>query len=148
MVALPLFVGIFAIIEMSYKSILQTELDNKLFAVATDLGISAYDYDTATDFMTDHFCPEIGTTFLNCSKIDIGIDVLVNRPYTYRNNDFIGRWEMGCINDTILIELQYPVEDFVHSIAIADIIQRGGQKYYRSRGVIRREPRLSGGAAC
>lgn len=147
-VAVPLFAGIFAIIELSYKSILQTELDNKLYVVATELGINNYTADTASEFIQNQFCQDIGTTFLACDKVEIGVDVLVNRPYTYRNQSMIGRWDLGCTNDTILIEMNYPVEHFIHPVIIGDVIERNNTKYYRARGVIRREPLLSGGISC
>ena len=144
----PFFVGLFAIIEVSYKSMLQTELDNAIYAAAGDIAITNFDFDTSEEFMRDHFCQTVNTTFLKCDEIEIGIDVLVNRPYTYRNQDFIGRWDMGCIGDPIMIEMSYPLENFVHSIAIADVVERDGSKFFRSRAVIRREPMLTGGSVC
>lgn len=148
MIATPLFAGMLAIVEFSYKSILQTELDNSIYAAAGDLAINNVPIDNASEFMRDHFCTNIGTTFLKCTDIQIGIDVLVNRPYTYRNTSFIGRWDMGCVGDPIMIEMNYPLENFVHPITVADVTERGGKKYYRSRAVIRREPMLSGSGIC
>ncbi len=146
--AVPLLMGLFAIIELSYKGIIQNELDNKLYVVSSEIGINNFTSDNASEFMRDEFCPDIGTTFMKCDEIEIGVRVLPGRPYLYRNDTVIGQWDLGCTSDVIMIELNYPVTNLVHPIAIADITTRSNEKYYRSRSVIRREPLLSGGSSC
>lgn len=145
LVIVPFLYVIFAIMEVSYKGILQSELDEKLYAVATDLSINNHSADSATEFMTDHFCSNIGTTFLKCEDVEIGVTVipdatrLVNYRYTATN----GSWALGSENSTLLVELNYPLSNILNPIAVADIIDRESGQFYRSRGVVRREPLLS-----
>lgn len=145
MVAVPLFSGIFACIEVSYKSLLQSELDNKLYEVVYDIGINDHDADTAAEFMRDHFCPNIGTSFLRCDEVEIGVRRVTgaSRLVTFRDSSVIGSWELGTPDDTLIIELNYPVTNIIHPVAVADIFTRNGERYYRSRGVTRREPLLT-----
>ncbi len=147
-VAGPFFAGLFGIIELSYKSILQSELDNKLYAVASDIGVNNFTAETSTEFMVNQFCPEIGTAFLKCSDVELGVETISDHFYTYRNQTMIGKWNLGCANDPIIVELSYPVANFMHPFAIGDIVERSGKQYYRSRAVIRREPLLSGSSTC
>lgn len=146
--AVPLFVGIFAIIEMGYKSMLQSELDDRLYAVSSHIGINAVDYDDADEFMREYFCPELGSTFLRCEDITFGALVLTERFYKYRSRPIAGTWNIGCPGEPILIELNYPVGPKMSPIELADVVERNGQKFYRSRTVITREPMLSGGGSC
>lgn len=148
MLATPLLAGLFAIIEMSYKSIQQTELDSKLNAVAGQMALNNFTSSDANEYMRDEFCPDIGTNFLRCSSIDLGINVLTQRFFNYRNTSVIGTWNLGCSGDAIMIELNYPVTNAIHPFVIGDIVERGGTRYYRSRAVIRREPLLAGSGAC
>lgn len=146
--AIPLFIGIFAIIEMGYKSMLQSELDDRLYAVANHLGINAVEYDDAAEFMSEFFCPEIGSIMLRCDDIQFGALVLTERFYQYRARAVAGTWEIGCPGDPILIELLYPAKNVTSPIKLADIIERDGQKYFRSRTIISRENMLNGGGSC
>lgn len=146
--AIPLFIGIFAIIEMGYKSMLQSELDDRLYAVANHMGINAVDYDDADEFMREFFCPEIGSIMLRCDDIQFGAMVLTERFFRYRSRPVAGTWEIGCPGDPILIELLYPAKNVTSPIKLADIIERDGQKYFRSRTIIVRENMLNGGTSC
>lgn len=148
MLAGPLFAGLLGIIELSYKSLQQTELDNALNAIAGRMSINNFDSSDSIEYLRDEFCPDVGTTFLKCSQLELGIEVLVNDFHTYRNTNIVGTWNMGCTNDPIMIELNYPVTNAVHPIVIADIVQRGDDNYFRSRTVIRREPLLTGSGSC
>ena len=145
MLAGPLFIGIFACIELSYKLILQSELDNRLYKTTYDISINNHDAETAAEFLQQHFCPEVGTTFLKCSDIEIGVLRITGRSrlVDFRNTSVIGNWDLGTEDDALIIELNYPLKNIVHPIAVADIVERNGQKYYRSRGVTRREPLLT-----
>lgn len=144
-VILPLLTIIFAIIEMSYKSMLQSELDDRLYQATYSISTNNVPIDNAQQFMDEYFCPEIGTVFLNCSDIEIGVETVTGRfrLNNFTNQSIIGDWNLGNTNDAVLIEINYPVSNIVHPIAIADVITRNNKKYYRSRGVARREPLLS-----
>lgn len=144
-VILPFLYVIFAIIEVSYKGILQSELDNKLFEVAMDISVNNHDASSVDEFMTNHFCKNIGTTFLKCEDVELGVRVIpdATRLVSYRNSSVSGQWTLGAENSTLLVELNYPLENVLNPIVIADVIDRNGSSFYRSRGVVRREPILS-----
>lgn len=144
----PLFIGIFAIIDMGYKSMLQSELDDRLYEVSNYIGINAVDYDDSAEFMREFFCPEIGSVFLRCDEIQFGALVLTERFYNYRARPVAGIWNIGCPGEPLLIELLYPMSDVSSPIELADIVERDGEKFFRSRTVITREPMLNGGGSC
>lgn len=150
MLAPILIAGIMSIIELSYKTILQSELDNKMYLVTANLSINDFDATDPVEYMRDEFCPNIGTNFMNCSKVEIGVRNITGsvRLHTYRNISVIGEWTLGCTNDTLIVEMNYPADNIIHPIIIGDVIERNGERYYRSRGIIRREPLLSGGSTC
>lgn len=144
-VILPFLYVIFAIMEVSYKGILQAELDEKLYAVAADLSINNHDADSANEFIQNHFCSNIGTTFLKCEDVELGVTVIpdATRLVNYRNSPTSGSWALGAENSTLLVELNYPLVNVLNPLTIADVIDREGARFYRSRGVIRREPLLN-----
>lgn len=148
--ALPLLMTIFASIEVGYKAIVQAELDSTLFRTAGDIAILSFDEDTAEKFVRAHICGTEMTTFLKCDDIQIGVKVVPtnNRLINFRDVSIIGEWELGCAYDALLIEFNYPVLDIVHPITTGEIIKREGVKYYRSRGITRREPLVSGPGSC
>lgn len=146
--AIPFFVGLFAIVEMGYKSMLQSELDDRMYAVSTYIGINAVDYDDSAEFMREFFCPEIGSTFLRCENIQFGAMVMTERFYKYRSRAVAGTWDVGCQGEPLLIEMLYPAKNVTNPINLVDIIERNGEKYFRSRTVITREPTLTGGGSC
>ena len=148
MLAPILIAGIFAIIELSYKSYLQTELDEKMVDMAAIIGVNNFDSENVQDFTTEQFCRFVGTTFLNCEDMEIGVQWILDDPFEHRNSSIIGQFDLGCPDDLLVLELNYPVSNILHPIAIADIIERDGQNYYRSRAVIRREPLLDGLGGC
>lgn len=138
--------GIFSILELSYKDILQSELDNKLYALALEVSINESGSSSGPEFMRDQFCPQTGTNFLKCDEILIGVQNVTGRTRLteFTNKSIIGTWELGATDDTLIVELNYPLVDFIHPIAIADVVTVAEKRYYRSRGVIRREPILAG----
>lgn len=146
--AIPLFVGIFSIIEMGYKSMLQSELDDRVYAISSYIGINAVDYDDSAEFMREFVCPEIGSTFLRCEDITFGALVMTERFYKYRSRAVAGTWDIGCPGEPLLIELTYPAKNVTSPINLVDIVDRDGGKVFRSRTVITREPMLSGGGSC
>lgn len=152
LVAIPLFLTIFANLELGVKSIQQSELDAKMSAVASKLSLSAEPANSAIDFINGTFCQDIGTTMLNCSKVTIGAVTVANsaRMINLQNQSIIGQWDLGCNGETVLIEVNYPVSNITHPIAIGDVVERGDSDFFRSRAVIRREPVLAskGGATC
>lgn len=145
LIAPVLMIMIFSIIEISYKIMLQAELDEKLYAVASDISINAHDAEDAAEFLSEHFCPKIGTNFLRCSDVEIGVRTITGstRLVSLRDERLAGEWNLGTQNDAVIIELNYPARNMVHPVTIGDIIFRNGDRYYRSRGVIRREPLLT-----
>ncbi|MGB6230800.1 MAG: TadE/TadG family type IV pilus assembly protein [Litorimonas sp.] len=150
MLSVPFLAMIFGIMEVAFKTMVQTELDNKLYYIASDISKVAFDQDDSAQFMMDALCDQTGTFFTTCSDIEIGVQVVStdSRLVQYRETSAIGTWELGCAYDTLLVELNYPVSNFLHPIVVADVVERDGEKYYRSRGVIRREPLLSNGSTC
>jgi Flp pilus assembly pilin Flp len=144
-VILPFLYVVFAIMEVSYKGIIQAELDDKLYAVAMDLSVNNHSADSVNEFMSEHFCPNIGTTFLKCEDVVLGVKVIpdATRLVSYRNASVSGDWALGAENSTLLVELNYPLTNLLNPIVIADIIERDSGSFYRSRGVVRREPLLS-----
>lgn len=151
-IAIPLFMTIFANLELGVKSIQQAELDSKMSAIASDIGLSAQPATSAQSYINQTLCREIRTTMLNCSKVTIGAVIVPNsaRMINLQNQSIIGQWELGCKGETVLVELNYPVTSVSHPVVIGDIVKRGNSKFYRSRAVIRREPVLAakGGATC
>lgn len=148
--ALPFLMTLFASIEVGYKAIIQAELDATLFQTSGDIAILSFDQDSAEDFVREHICGTGMTTFLKCDDIEIGVKVVpINqRLIGFRDVSIIGEWETGCSYDALLIEFNYPMLDIIHPIATGEIIKRAGVKYYRSRGVTRREPLVSGPGSC
>lgn len=149
-VALPFLMTVFASIEVGYKAIIQAELDATLFRTSGDIAILSFDQDNAQEFVREHICGSGMTTFLKCDDIEIGVKVVpVNqRLVTFRDVSIVGEWETGCSYDALLIEFNYPLLNIIHPIVTGEIIMRGGEKYYRSRGVTRREPLVSGPGSC
>lgn len=148
--AIPFFIMLFGILELSYKNMVQTELDNKLYYLASDIAKMGFEQEESAQFLTDHLCDQTGTIFTSCDKLEIGVRVIStdSRLYSYREASVVDQWDLGCAYDTLLVELNYPVENFFHPIVVADVIKRDGEKFYRSRGIIRREPLLANGATC
>ncbi|MEL6687955.1 MAG: TadE/TadG family type IV pilus assembly protein [Pseudomonadota bacterium] len=148
--AVPFLAALFATIELSYKSFVQTALDNNLYTAASQISIIGFDYDSPKKFVDEYVCTDVASVLLRCEEIEIGVKKipLSGRLSQYREQSVIGEWDLGCAYDALLIEINYPITDIAHPIAVADIVYRDGQKYYRSRGVVRREPVLSGPGAC
>ena len=147
-VSLPLIYMVFATIEVGYKSILQSELDSKLYATAANLSINMNVAESAQEYLNTTFCPVIGTTLLNCNDIQISALVTEDRMRTMARETIAGTWSIGCENNAILIELLYPISNLLIPFAVADVVDINNQKYYRSRGVTRREPMLEGEGEC
>ena len=148
--AIPFFTMLFGILELSYKNMIQTELDNKLYYLASDISKMSFDQEESADFLLEHLCDQTGTIFTDCAKMEIGVRVISadSRLFQYREASIIDQWDLGCAYDTLLVEINYPVQNFLHPIVVANIVYRGEDKFYRSRGVVRREPLLSNGATC
>lgn len=151
-IAMPLFLTIFANLELGIKSIQQNELDTKMSAIAANIAMQAQPASSASEYMRETFCKDIGTLMLDCRKVTIGARTIPNssRMVSLQNRSIIGEWNVGCGGDAVLLELNYPVTNISHPIAIGDIVKRGGSQFYRSRAVIRREPIVAarGGATC
>lgn len=127
---------------------LQSELDDRLYAISNHITINAVAYDDAEEFMREYVCPELGTTFLRCEDVEFGALVIRDRIFRYRSADVVGNWELGCPSDPLMIEINYPAANVTSPINLVDITTRDGQKYFRSRTVVRREPLINGGSTC
>lgn len=151
-IAVPLFMTIFANLELGVKSIQQNELDIKMAAAASHISLNAQPANSAQQFINDTFCKDIETFLLDCDKVEIGAREIPigSRMSGFQNRSIIGQWNIGCAGSAVLVEMNYPVTNITHPIIIGDVIKRGALQYYRSRAVIRREPQLAsnGGASC
>lgn len=147
---IPFLATMFATIELSYKSFVQTALDNNLYVAASQISITGFDQDTPEKFIEEYVCVDLSAVLLRCEDVEIGVKKIPTsgRLSQYRDQSIVGEWDLGCSYDALLVELNYPIKDISHPIAVADIVYRDGKKYYRSRGVVRREPLLTGPGAC
>lgn len=148
--AIPFLMTLFASLEVGYKAIIQTELDTTLFQTSEDLAILSFDQDTPEKFIEEYICDSGMTTFLKCSEIEIGVRVipLDQRLVSLRETSIIGDWDTGCAYDALLIEFNYPLTNVIHPIVTGEIVMRNGEKFYRSRALVRREPVVTGAGAC
>ena len=144
---LPYLLIVGATIELGVKSLLQSDLDRVLTEVTSVLSSRATATPNARDFIEDTLC-DIARPMLDCSQLDIGATVVSGRLLDHRNQSLAGLWNLGCAGDTVLIEVTYSYQDFVLPMAVADVVTVAGEKRYRARSVIRREPILTGAGAC
>lgn len=146
----PFLATMFATVELSYKSFVQTALDNNLYVAASQISITGFDHETPQKFIEEYVCVDLAAVLLRCEEIEIGVKKIPTsgRLSQFREASIIGEWDLGCSYDAVLVELNYPIKDISHPLAVADIVYRDGQKYFRSRGVVRREPLLTGPGAC
>lgn len=144
-VSLPFFYVLFASFEVSYKAIVQSELDEKIFLMANDIALNDHIIESGSEYITDEFCSNNSTTFLKCSDIELGVRLLLpnERVYDLVDVSVINDWNIGEESSPLLLEVNYPLTNLLHPIAVADIIERGDEKFYRSRAIIRREPLLT-----
>ena len=142
-----LIVLVLAIVELSFKALQQTELDNLLMFSYNQLAKSS---DGASDRQAylQQTCSEGGAYTVSCDKIIFGTQVLTGPISDQAATILNGQWDYGCADDTIMIEMLYPATNILHSFNSGDIVTIGGTDYIRSRGLIRREPLLENGAGC
>ena len=134
-------------VELGAKSLLQADLDRVLTEVTAELSFRATTATNSAEFMTATVCGIAGP-MLDCDQLDIGATVVIGRLFNYRDQSLAGLWNLGCAGDTVLIEMTYAYQDFIVPFAVADVVTVAGQKRYRARSVIRREPILTGAGAC
>lgn len=147
LLVVPYILILGAIIELGAKSLLQSDLDRVLTEVTSVLSSRATIAANAGEFIESTVCA-IASPMLDCSQIDIGATVVNGRLFDYRNQSLAGIWSLGCGGDTVLIEVTYAYQDFILPFAVADVVSVDGEKRYRARSVIRREPILTGPGAC
>jgi Flp pilus assembly pilin Flp len=147
LLVLPFILVIVAIVELGAKSLIQADLDRVLTEVTTNLSYRSNDANDAREYIDDMVCG-ISSPLMDCSEIDLGATVVAGRLFDYRNRSLAGLWTLGCGGDTVLVEMTYAYQDFLVPFAVADVVEVAGEKRYRSRAVIRREPILSGAGAC
>ncbi|MCI5043403.1 MAG: pilus assembly protein [Aquisalinus sp.] len=156
LVAPVFFIVLFAIIELSYKTIIQTELDKLAFDFAMTMARESDATISKADYKNDIICARNSAPFLNCENILFGADAYNSNQRLYRliDNVFVDSWNTGCAGSTVIVEMLYPVTHTLIPFASADVIQYDGKPHFRSRGLIRREPvlngsgTLSGGRTC
>ena len=148
MIALPFFLVIFGIIETGLKSVQQSELDSNVYEIASKISTTRFEEKDVDEFTENSLCQDYSFAILDCNKISIGVTVVNGRMINFRNQSIVGQWNVGCPDDTLIVELNYPVTHFVHSFAVADVVERSDEEFFRSRGVIRREPIVGGSDKC
>lgn len=147
--ALPFFTMMFAIIVVGYHALIQAELDRATTTIAQHISIFAHTDPTSRDYLGKGPCKDFVGPLIDCSELRLGAAEVKGRMVDYRSK-VIGNseWSLGCAGDTVIVELTYPFSSLLAPIAIADIVESEGNKFYRSRAVIRREPIFAGGATC
>ena len=138
---------VLAIVELSFKALQQTELDNLLMFSYTQLAKSSDGADDRQAYL-QQTCSQGGAYTVSCDKIIFGTQVLTGPVSDQVDTILNGQWDYGCADDTIVIEMLYPATNILHSFNSGDIVTVGGTDYIRSRGLIRREPVLVSGARC
>lgn len=144
---LPFLLVLLASVDLGVKAFIQGDLDRVLEDVTNNLALKANEATSASKYKDEFLCGILGP-LLRCDELDLGATVVVGRLFDYRNKPLSGLWSLGCGGDTVLVELTYPYEQNIAPFAIADIVEVGGQKRFRSRAVLRREPILTGAGAC
>ena len=143
----PFLMVLLASVDIGVKAFIQGDLDRVLEDVTNNLLLKANETPSASKYKEEFLCGILGP-LLNCNDIDIGATVVVGRLFDYRNQSLSGLWSLGCGGDTLLVEVTYPYQQTIAPFAIADIVEVNGQKRFRSRAVLRREPILTGAGAC
>jgi Flp pilus assembly pilin Flp len=147
--ALPFFLLIFATLSLVYHALVQSELDRAITSIAADIALRAPDATTSTVYLSNGACSEFVGPLLDCDQIRLGAGIVAGRLISYKDTVFgSSAWNLGCAGDTVILELTYPYAELITPVVIADLIDQGGQTYYRSRAVVRREPVVTGAAAC
>ncbi len=139
----PFLLILMASVELGIKSFIQSDLDRVLSEVTSNLSMNDRDVETSESYINQRICAIAGP-LINCGEIEVGSAVVTGRLFDYRNQSLSGRWNVGCGGDVILIELTFKYFDIMFPFAVADIVTVNGEKRYRSRVVVRREPILSG----
>lgn len=146
LVAGPFFLLLIASIELSLKTLVQTQLDNQLYDFAMTLSREDDAGVSKAEYKTNVICGSSKSPLLDCAAIKMGADAFPNnvRFFPIRNNIFADEWNTGCAGSTVIVELLYPITHILVPFAVADVVSYEGDPHFRSRGVIRREPLLSG----
>lgn len=148
LVVLPFLMLMVGILELGYKSIQQSELDAAVYEISSRIAKTQYEAADADEFSQNRLCAEFGFSVLDCSQVNLGVLAVSGSMAPFRNTSIVGSWDQGCADDTLIIELHYPVTHLMHPFAIADVIEVSGTDFYRARGIVRREPVLSGTGVC
>lgn len=147
--ALPFFLLIFATLGLVYHALVQSELDRAITSIASDIALRATDAKTSALYLSDGACSQFVGAFLDCDRIKLGASTVTGRMIGYKDTVFGNTsWNLGCAGDTVILELTYPYAELITPVVIADLVKKDGQTYYRSRAVVRREPIVTGAAAC
>lgn len=146
LVAAPFFALVISIIEISYKTVQQTAVDNLMFDFAMTLSREDDAGVTKSEYKSNVICGRNASVVLDCDSILFGAEAYSTNVSIYGliDNVFVDSWSTGCEGSTVIAEVMYPVPHIVVPFAVADIVRYRGEDYYRSRAVIRREPTLSG----
>lgn len=149
LVAPIFFYLVFAIIELSVKAMQQNELDNFMMFTYQELATSPVQAANAPDHLAQ-LCEDGPIHILSCDDIILGAQVVPGRFVNLRSTVINGRWDFGCADDVVILEMLYPVTNIFHSLVLGDIVSldSNDNDMFRSRGVVRREPLLNNGARC
>ena len=147
LVAPLFFYLLFACVELAIKSLQQTELDNFLMHAYGELAKSSAGA-ADRDAYLQTLCTDGPVAILSCDKVVFGSQVVSSGLTEWQNTTINGLWDYGCANDIIILEMLYPVTNLLHSFSTGEVVTISGNDFFRSRGVIRREPMLIDGATC
>ncbi len=147
--ALPFFILIFATVGLAYHSLVQSELDRAMTSISAEIAIRATEAKTSASYLNSGACEKFVGAMLRCSDIRLGAMIVTGRMISHKDT-VIGNssWNLGCAGDTLILELTYPYVELITPVVVADLVEQGGQTYYRSRAVVRREPIVTGAGAC
>lgn len=143
------FYLVFAVIELSVKAMQQNELDSFMMYAYQDLATSPVEVNDQRQYL-ENLCEDGPVFFLSCNDIVLGAGVVTGRFVDWRERVIGGAWNYGCADDTVIIEMLYPVTNIFHTFVLGDVVTLAddGGEMLRSRGIVRREPILDGAAAC
>lgn len=156
LVAPIFFLLIFSTMEIGLKTLVQSDLDHAMYRTAMQLAIDEDVVVSKAEYKQRFVCDPATFSTLDCDRISFGVEALAtNSRIRGRFNEvFVDRWNTGCGGSNLIVEFAYPSPDILLPFGIADMITIGGDNYIRSRGLIRREPvltgsgTLEGGATC
>lgn len=154
----PFFVLLIGLLEIGFKTLQQGALDRLMFDVAMSISRESDAGVSKADYRANLICGRLASAVLQCDKVQFGIEALPNvhnaRIRGRHGEVFVNRWNTGCAASVLIIDMVYPMTNIVLDFGIVERIVYNGEPHMRARGVVRREPLLTGsgthegGATC